>query len=300
MALEERGLGITCRDLAEYWPNHIGYNFDEYGYFKQNLRSGLCPPVASWFNNPFRDCMGSPIRSEIWACIAPGLPDVAAHYAWHDAICDHAGGESVYGEIFNAVLESAAFVVSDREALLDIGLSAIPEECKTAQTIRKAREAHRQGMSWLDARNAVLDFAYHFNAQYSPVNLGFLTIGWLYGEDFGDSLCKAVNCGYDTDCTAATLGAILGIINGASALPGKWIKPLGNTIATTPPPGIMHLDKPNTTDELTDRVIVIGRQLLTKHYSRIRLVEGTPSTNGCDPNELVGCACHAGHFRPFI
>jgi ADP-ribosylglycohydrolase len=287
MALEERGLGITCRDLAEYWLNHVGYNFDEYGYLKRNLRCGLCPPVAGWFNNPFRDCMGSPIRSEIWACIAPGLPDVAAHYAWHDAVCDHAGGESVYGEMFNAALESAAFVVSDRDTLLDIGLSTIPEDCKTAQTIRKARDAHRQGMNWLDARNAVLDFAYHFNAQYSPVNLGFLTVGWLYGQDFGDALCKAVNCGYDTDCTAATLGAILGIINGARALPEKWIKPLGKTIATTPPPGIMHLDKPNTTDELTDRVIAIGRQLMAKHYDRIRLVEGTTPTSDFDPNALV-------------
>ena len=24
-------------------------------------------------------------------------------------------------------------------------------------------------------------------------------IGWLYGTDFGDALCKTVNCGYDTD-----------------------------------------------------------------------------------------------------
>ncbi len=287
MALEERGLSITCRDLAEYWLNHVGYNFDEYGYLKQNLRMGLCPPITGCFNNPFLDCMGSPIRSEIWACIAPGLPDVAAHYAWHDAVCDHAGGESVYGEIFNAALESAAFVVADRDTLLDIGLSAIPVDCKTAQTIRKAREVHRQGMNWLGARNAVLDFAYHFNAQYSPVNLGFLTIGWLYGQDFGDALCKAVNCGYDTDCTAATLGAILGIINGAGALPAKWVEPLGKTIAITPAPGIVDLNTPDTTDDLTDRVVAIGRQLLAKHYPRIRLLAGCSTTSAVDPVALM-------------
>lgn len=287
MALEERGLGITCRDLAEYWLNHIGYNPDEYGYFKQNLRYGLCPPVAGWFNNPFRDCMGSPIRSEVWACIAPGLPDVAAHYAWHDAVCDHAGGESVYGEMFNAALESAAFVLSERDALLDIGLSVVPEDCKTAQTIRKAREAHSQGLSWLDARNTVLDFAYHFNAQYSPVNLGFQTVGWLYGRDFGDALCKAVNCGYDTDCTGATLGAILGILNGASGLPKKWVKPLGNQIATTPPPGLTHVNKPSTTGDLTDRVLAIGRRLIAEHHNRVRLMDHAKSDNRIDGGSLV-------------
>ena len=54
----------------------------------------------------------------------------------------------------------------------------------------------------------------------APSNIGIVIIGWLYGEDdFGKSLCIAVNCGEDTDCTAATLGAILGIVHGNSNLP---------------------------------------------------------------------------------
>jgi len=270
--LEEKGLEVTCKDFAEYWMNHIGYCPDEYGCHKTNLRKGLAPPISGKHNNPFKDCMGCPIRSEIWACIAPGLPHVAVDYAWHDAVCDHAGGESVYGELFNASLESAAFVISDRDSLLDIGLSVIPEECKTAQTIRLAREEHAAGKSWLEARNAVYEFAKHPFAQHSPINLGFQTIGWLYGENFGDSLCKAMNCGYDTDCTAATLGSILGIIHGAKALPEKWIKPLGNKIVLTPPPGIIHVQVPEDVDELTDRTIAITRQLLAKHHDKVQLV----------------------------
>jgi len=234
MMLEERGLEVTCKDFAEYWMNHVGYCPDEYGCHKTNIRKGLAPPISGKHNNPFKDCMGCPIRSEIWACIAPGLPHVAAHYAWHDAVCDHAGGESVYGELFNSALESAAFVISDRDSLLDIGLSVIPEDCQTAQTIRLALEKHAAGKTWLEARNAVYEFAKHPFAQHSPINMGFQTIGWLYGEGFGDSLCKAMNCGYDTDCTAATLGSILGIIHGAKALPEEWIEPLGNKIVLTP------------------------------------------------------------------
>ena len=275
MMLEERGLEVTCKDFAEYWMNHVGYCPDEYGCHKTNLRKGLAPPVSGKHNNPFKDCMGCPIRSEIWACIAPGLPHIAAHYAWHDAVCDHAGGESVYGELFNAALESAAFVISDRDILLDIGLSVIPEDCKTAQTIRVARTQHAAGKSWLEARNAVYEFAKHPFAQHSPINLGFQTIGWLYGEDFGDSLCKAMNCGYDTDCTAATLGSILGIIHGAKALPKKWIEPLGNKIVLTPPPGIINVKVPKDVDELTDRTIAITRQLLAKYHDKVQLVSRT-------------------------
>jgi hypothetical protein len=75
-AVEEQGLDLTAQDLAEYWISHIGYNYDEYGLSKTNLRLGLLPPVSGAHNNRFfRDCMGSPIRSEIWACLAPGVPD---------------------------------------------------------------------------------------------------------------------------------------------------------------------------------------------------------------------------------
>ena len=80
-ALEELGPDITARDLAEYWLDCIQYNFDEYGLHKTNLRLGLLPPISGYYNNWFKNCMGCPIRSEIWACIAPGRPDLAAKYA---------------------------------------------------------------------------------------------------------------------------------------------------------------------------------------------------------------------------
>jgi len=262
-AIEERGLNITARDLAEYWLDCIQYNFDEYGLNKTNLKKGLLPPISGYFNNWFKHCMGSPIRSEIWACIAPGLPNVAAKYAYEDAIVDHAGGESVYGEIFNAAVEAAAFIISDKEKLLEIGLSFIPQDCQTAKAIRNALEAYKEGMGWKDARNFVLKNSYSPVAQYSPVNLGFQTIGWLYGEDFGDAICKAVNCGYDTDCTGATLGSILGIILGKDGLPKKWIEPLSDKIVTNSSwGGIRNVREPKNLDDLTERVCKIGKKII--------------------------------------
>jgi len=272
-ALEERGIRLCSRDLAEYWLNHIYYNPDEYGFHKMNLRLGLIPPISGWYNNPFKHNMGSPIRSEIWACISPGMPDVAAEYAWEDAVCDHAGGESVYGEIFNAAVQSAAFFLTDRQELLEIGLSFLPKDCKIALAVRTAMDAYRSGFSWLEAREQVMNKVFNLNAQYAPINLGFQTIAFLYGKDFGDALCKAVNCGWDTDCTAATVGATLGIINGASNLPEKWIGPLGKELTVTPPPGIDFLEVPKDVDELTARVTAIGRQVLASHPSRVKLTQ---------------------------
>ncbi len=251
----KKGPGITAADFTEAWMDCVAYNFDEYGLSKENMQKGLMPPVCGWNNNAFRDCMGSPIRSEIWACLSPGCPRTAAWYAFQDAVVDHGGGESVYGEIFNAVLESAAFVNSDKFELLELALASIPESCLTHQCVRRAIDNYHSGMEYADNRNDLKNAFYNPVAQYSPLNLGFQTIGWLYGEDFGDSICKAVNCGWDTDCTAATLGAVLGIIGGASSLPDRWLKPLGYRISTNMTTGgIRNLTAPTDIRELTETV----------------------------------------------
>ena len=77
--LEKEGLPPKLADFAQYWKKYLfNYPWCEYGFCIRNLNRGLLPPVSGWFENYYVDEMGSPIRSEIWACIAPGLPHVAA------------------------------------------------------------------------------------------------------------------------------------------------------------------------------------------------------------------------------
>ncbi|QDP95375.1 ADP-ribosylglycohydrolase family protein [Microlunatus elymi] len=270
-AAEEVGPGLTARDMTGYWLDHIGYNFDEYGLSKGNLRLGLEPPISGSHNNWFVDCMGSPIRSEIWACIAPGAPRVAARLAIQDAICDHAGGEGVNGEVFNAAVESSAFVVQDPVTLINIGLSYIPADSASARAVRAVLDAHRAGLDWKAAREAVRQATPHYVAQYSPINLGFQVIGLLYGTDFGDGMCKTVNCGYDTDSSGAAIGSYLGILHGSSRLPARWVEPLGDTIATNESwGGVKHLSDglrpvPQTLDELVARIRLVADRVLRHH-----------------------------------
>lgn len=278
-ALEDIGPNLKARDFARYWLSFVGYNFDEYGMHKTNLRLGLLPPLSGRHNNWFSDCMGSPIRSELWACVAPGHPRIAARYAYEDAICDHAGGEGVYGSLFNAAVESAAFVLSDPQQLIHIGLSYIPADSLTAKAVQAALNAHTSGLSWQEARARVLEAAPNHNAQFAPPNIGFQIIGWLYGADFGDALCTAVNCGYDTDCTGATLGSYLGILHGAAALPPKWTEALGDAIATSPAPQIRNTGNalPENLGELTERVARQALRVLAWHgippVSEVKLEE---------------------------
>lgn len=285
-AVERYGRHTNASILGEYWLSFITPNWVEYGAGKNNLRMGLVPPISGYLENPYKDSCGCFIRSEIWACLAPGHPEIAVRYAFEDAIVDHSH-EGMYGEIFCAAVQSAAFVENDKYKLIDIGLSYIPDNCDVAKGIKTAIESYKSGVSFVEARrNVMMAVPGTFGVQSTPIkdipkdvpagkpgydapsNIGITVIGWLYGEDdFGASLCIANNCGEDTDCTCATLGAILGIIHGAKDIPQKWNEPLGDMI-TTCCINMLNggISIPKTVTELTDRVLravpsFLGREI---------------------------------------
>ncbi|MEA3403447.1 MAG: ADP-ribosylglycohydrolase family protein [Armatimonadota bacterium] len=284
-ALQELGPELTTHDLGRYWLKYVIYPWDEYGYGSFNLRKGLVPPVSGAYNNWYVDCEGSPIRSEIWAMVAPAAPEVAARYAYADAIIDHAGGEGVWGEMYLAALESAAFVVSDPHELIEIGLSLIPPDCRTALAVKDVLQWHREGVEWTRCRELLLEKHGHYNPQDSPQNQGIVTLGWLYGEgDFGDAILKAVNCGEDTDCTGATLGSIMGIVHGADAIPPRWKDPVSEGIAVGW--GIVGLDYPTGLDELTRQTLEMTETVLAAKAPHVRIIDGETELSGIGVDDL--------------
>lgn len=59
----------------------------------------------------------------------------------------------------------------------------------------------------------------------------FALLGLLYGgNDLQETLLAALHCGYDTDCTLATSGALLGQILGARGIPRSLKEPIGNQL----------------------------------------------------------------------
>ena len=289
-AIERYGRNVNASILGEYWLSFVTPNWVEYGTGKANLRAGLLPPLSGKVDNAYCNSCGAFIRSEIWACLAPGQPQLAARYAREDAIVDHAE-EGMYGEIFFAAIQSAAFVLSDRNQLIDIGLSYIPQDSAMTRAIAEARRCHSEHVDIRQARVRVHNVAPGtFGIQDwkldeipagdndgmalgapgfdAPENIAFVVLAWLYGEgDFGKSICIANALGEDTDCTCATLGATLGILMGASRLPEKWTAPLNGNIATmcinNTSAGIWV---PKTVTELTDRVareapLFLGQEL---------------------------------------
>ena len=308
IALETCGIHIDAHILSEYWLNFLTPTWVEYGTSKAYLRAGLMPPLCSIPNNPFKNSCGAFIRSEIWACISPGAPDIAAKYAYEDSIIDHGTGEGIYAEMFCAALQSAAFVESDMYKLIDIGLSYIPEDCGVAQAVKTTLECHQHGNDWLECRDEILrrhrghyllfasisdrDREMGFEdgkmGYDAPANIAFMILGWIYGEnDFGKSLCLAVNCGEDTDCTAATLGAILGIINGIDHIPEKWIAPIGRKIKTIALNAGDLRNLPEDIDNLSMRVEKFAKTVLLTWKPKIELSETKPTSISEEDKQIL-------------
>lgn len=259
LAVEEKGLyRITPQVLGEYWLNCITGPWNEYGVCKSNMRNGFYPPLSGSVNNErWKFSNGAWIRSEIWACLFPGSPDEAVCYAYMDACCDHCG-EGIYAEMFTAALQSAAFVVRDIRQLIEIALAKIPPDCRIARVVRLVCEYYDKGAGIVDTREAIVKDSEDLGFFQAPGNIGFVILGLLFGEgDFGKSICLAVNCGDDTDCTAGTVGATLGIMYGRSHIPVKWVEPIGESIKTcsiTTYDTNGVLSYPKTVGELTDRI----------------------------------------------
>ncbi len=147
--LEMHGIDIDAHVLADSWLLYVTPHYNEYGTGKANLRRGLLPPLTGNHDNEFKDSCGAFIRSEIWACLAPGLPNVAAKYAYEDAIVDHGHGEGTYAAVMIAAIQSAGFVIGDLRTLIHIGLSYIPADCGVAQAgeARSASCGRRESMA---------------------------------------------------------------------------------------------------------------------------------------------------------
>ena len=266
-AMEQCGPNaVSAAMLGEHWLSLVTPHWNEYGLGKANMKRGLPPPLAGDFDNDWKNSNGAWIRTEIWASTAPGLPGVAACNAMEDAMVDHGAGEGTFAAAFVAAMQSAAFAISDLRACIEVGLCAIPEDCRVYKSIRFLLDCYEKKMDWKDARNAVQQLNADIGDGWfeAPSNVAYTVLGLLWGEgDFKKSMITAINCGDDTDCTGATVGSTLGILYGTKGIPEDWKKHIGDGIVTVSiAKGNNGKFVPKTCAELTERVVAITPSVL--------------------------------------
>lgn len=263
---------INSKILGEYWLSWINPNWNEYGVCKANMRDGILPPMSGEIDNEqWKHSNGAWIRTEVWACLYPAMVENAIRLAFEDASVDHGYGEGTYAAIFVAAMESAAFVINDIRSLLNIGLSKIPEDCHVARSVRVAIDAYDKGIDWKDARNLIVKDNEDLGWFQAPGNVAFVVLGLLYGEgDFKKSMLYAINCGDDTDCTGATIGALMGIMGGMAVIPEDWRAYIGDGIKSI---CLTNGHGPFPTDctQLTDCIMNLLPTTLRKDHQKMLL-----------------------------
>lgn len=248
---------LDANILGKSWQRMISPDWNEYGIAKKNLELGLLPPLSGEYeNDKWKNSNGAWIRTELWACLSAGYPNIAIKYAIMDASVDHGLGEGTYAAVFTAALESIAFYESDVRKVVEKALTFIPDSCRVAQCVNIVLDEYDKNTPYRETREKIVESTKDLGWFQAPGNIGFVTIGLIYGEgDFKNSMIYTINCGDDTDCTAGTVGAVLGIMGGTSAIPVDWREYIGDRIIQLSVNGLYDFMLPKTCTELTERVM---------------------------------------------
>ncbi len=234
-ALEDYGPGVTAEQMGEtvlnyladqrgtFWWGGYGVSTEHTGYL--NLARGIPAPRSgsiSLNGKTAAEQIGGQIFSDVWGLVAPDNPPLAAEYAGRASSVTH-DGEGINGGRFVAGLVSAAFSVADPVALVGSGLSLIPADSEFARVTRAVLDFYRRNPDDWRA-------CYHFIAQnfgydrYPGVvhiipNAGLVVMALLYSRgELARAVQIATMAGWDTDCNAGDVGAIMGVAVGLDGI----------------------------------------------------------------------------------
>ncbi|PCI46308.1 MAG: hypothetical protein COB49_08595 [Alphaproteobacteria bacterium] len=255
--MEKYGYDFTSNDVATEWLTNLPafqvFTAERVAYF--NLLEGRDVPDSATHMNPFREWIGAQIRADLWGYVCPGDPMLATELAWRDGRISHTRN-GIYGEIFYAALIAMAFIENDPRKLIEAALTYIPSNSRMAKAIGIILTLPIGSMDWEDVLDKLQE---HFGAYHwvHSINNAALTVAALLAGDgdYEKTICYTVMGGWDTDSNGATAGSIIGIIQGAKALPEKWTGPLNNRIRSS----LGNFDNSNFTD-LAQRTFIVTQR----------------------------------------
>lgn len=238
LLVELYGRDFTPYDVSRIWLERqpkSAYCTAERVAFR-NFVDGYKPPYSAQYKNPYREWIGAQIRADYYGYINPGDPETAAQMAWRDASVSHVRN-GIYGAMFVSAMIAYAAVEDSLEQIILAGLSQIPEKSRLTEGIQEVLAQFRSGKS---AKACFRSIQQKFDDRdehdwcHTVSNAMIVAAALLYGEDdYGRSICLAVEAGFDTDCNGATVGSVLGMRGGSACIGEEWTKPIHGQLDTS-------------------------------------------------------------------
>ncbi len=273
--IEEKGYGFTSWDTGLYWHSHLPYrtvctaetaayqNFTQLYPFTCDKKPDNWKDLIKYnhlHRNPYREWIGAAIRIDAFAYAFAGRPLEAAKAAYQDASFSHVKN-GVYSAMFLSAMISSAFVEKDVDKLVEIALSFLPPESRAYETVLKAMELAAEDTSDEEMMIKLWQAFSNYDWVHSLNNLAAVVVSVLRSKgDYLKGTALAVNCGFDTDCNGATVGSILGALNGFSNLPEHLCSPLNDTVYT----GVLGFERKASISEFAEKSFKTFEKLLNE------------------------------------
>ena len=235
--IERYGKAFKSENILDAWlqlqPKSAYFTAERVAF--HNYENGICPPDSAAYKNKYREYIGAQIRTDYYGYICPGDPAAAAALAFRDACVSHVKN-GIYGAMFAAAMIAAAAVTDSIPEIVEQGIAQIPKTSRMYDCLSQTLRRYRDGET-MDAQAERLRKEYDEHSSYGwchvIANAWIVTLALLYGKgSFSDSVCLAVQTGYDTDCNGATVGSVVGMLCGRSRIPPEWTAPIGGRLQT--------------------------------------------------------------------
>ena len=235
LTMEKHGPEPTYAQMKEAWLHHIKQrvwlaNRAALGA----MHFGFSPHVTGLKDyNPHWFQIDPQLVNEIWAVISPGMIKYsAAKSAWAARVTNDGWG--IEPTIHYGAMYAAAFFESDVNKLIEIGISALPEGSRFAQTVEDMKVLYQKYPNdWQKARAEMAQKYYideHIDTKTiwnANLNGAAGILALLYGQgDFQQTLDLSCAMGYDADNQAATMAGLLGVVLGTKGLPKDLLFPI--------------------------------------------------------------------------
>ena len=238
VVVERFGRDFTSDDMMRSWlwyqPKDAYCTAERRAFI--NFVAGYTPPASATYMNPYREWIGAQIRGDYFGYINPGNPELAAEMAWRDARISHIKN-GIYGEMFASAMITAAAVTDNVKDVILAGLGEVPETSRLYEDVMSVISMYEDGKTWEDVTKYIHEKWDEHTSHgwcHTISNAMICAMALLYGEgDFGKSICLAVQTGFDTDCNGATVGSVVGMMNGFDAIGDEWKAPFDDTLETT-------------------------------------------------------------------